>query len=234
VNRTPITGDIEATRDKRDIDAFGCGLADTIAQAPIASQFSIVINITTPYMPITSDGKAPNLRPFLDVLQIAAARAVRKAHRPEAGDRTSQKDIVLDHLDEAITDVSGSGKYRFNQRQILYVVRPVVSDEIGKALTEEHFANIIADYENEHGDIPGMYREPRGSLYHPHLRETITLGTLMVESYERPIWTFNKLVYIEKEGFSEALKDDGWGERHDLRIAVVKGLHHEGGTRSCR
>ena len=34
VNRTPITGEIEAARDKRDIDAFGCGLAHTIAQAP--------------------------------------------------------------------------------------------------------------------------------------------------------------------------------------------------------
>ena len=32
VNRTPITGEIEAARDKRDIDAFGCGLAHTIAQ----------------------------------------------------------------------------------------------------------------------------------------------------------------------------------------------------------
>ena len=47
-----------------------------------------------------------------------------------------------------------------------------------------------------------MYREPRGSIYHPHRDETITLGTLMVEDYERPAWTFNKLVYIEKEGFS--------------------------------
>ena len=31
-----------------------------------------------------------------------------------------------------------------------------------------------------------MYREPRGSIYHPHRGETITLGTLMVEDYERP------------------------------------------------
>jgi hypothetical protein len=115
VNRTPITGDVRAAREKRNVNAFGCGLRHTITQAPIAAQFSIVINITTPYMPITSDGKEPNLRPFLDAITTAARKAVRKAHRPNAGNRTSQKDIVLDHLDEVIADVSGNGAYRFGE-----------------------------------------------------------------------------------------------------------------------
>src|SRR5262249_36590161 len=99
VNRTPITGEIHASRDKRDIDAFGCGLPHTIAQAPTEAQSLIEINITTPYMPITSDGKEPNLRPFLDAIMTATGKAVRKAHRPTAGSRVSQKDIVLDNLD---------------------------------------------------------------------------------------------------------------------------------------
>jgi hypothetical protein len=107
VNRTPITGVIEAARDKRAIDAFGCGLAHTIAHAPIQSQFRIVINITTPYVPITSDGKEPNLLPFLDVISLVAGKVVRKAHHPKAGGRMSQKDIVLDNLDAAIAAVSG-------------------------------------------------------------------------------------------------------------------------------
>ena len=75
-----------------------------------------------------------------------------------------------------------------------------------------------------------MYREPRGSIYHPHRDETITLGTLMVEEYDRPDWTFNKLLYIEKEGFSEALKEVRWGERHDCAIMSSKGFS----TRAAR
>ena len=47
----------------------------------------------------------------------------------------------------------------------------------------------------------------------------------MVEKYERPAWTFNKLVYIEKEGVYEALKDVRWAERHDCARDVVEGLH---------
>jgi hypothetical protein len=75
-----------------------------------------------------------------------------------------------------------------------------------------------------------MYREPRGSIYHPHTGETITLGTLMVEDYERPSWLYNKIVYIEKEGFAEALKETRWPERHDCMPMSSKGF----GTRAAR
>jgi hypothetical protein len=95
---------------------------------------------------------------------------------------------------------------------------------LGDDLTTTNFAAIITDYESENGEIPGMYREPRGTIYHPHREETITLGTLMVEDYERPPWTFNKLVYIEKEGFSEALKEEHWAERHDCALLSSKGF----------
>jgi hypothetical protein len=106
----------------------------------------------------------------------------------------------------------------------LYKLRPVVRDELGEELTTKNFAAIITDYEAEHGEIPGMYREPRGTIYHPHREETFTLGTLMVEHYKRPLWTFNKLVYIEKEGFSEALKAERWAERHDCALLSSKGF----------
>lgn len=83
VNRTPVTGDIHAARDKREIDLFGCGLANTVAEAPKEKNFNIRLNITTPYMPITSDGKEPDLQPFLNAICDAVSKAVRKARRPE-------------------------------------------------------------------------------------------------------------------------------------------------------
>jgi hypothetical protein len=224
VNRTPVTGDINAARDGRDIDASGCGLRHTIAQGPKAKQFSIRINLTTPYVPITSDGKAPDLKPFLKVIAAAVGKGIKKAHRPSAGGKLSQKDIVLDHLEEAIAGVSGDGEFRFNERQLFYALRPIVMGKTGDELQINNFKKIITDYEGEFGEIPLMYREPRGTIYHPHRNETIALGTLMVEDYERPAWTFNKLVYIEKEGFSEALKAVRWGEQHDCALMSSKGF----------
>jgi hypothetical protein len=203
VNRTPITGEVEVARDKKDIDFFGCGLRNTVAETTKTAQFEIHLNIITPFMPITSDGKAPDLAPFLDAIKPVVGKVVRKAHRPNSRG-ASQKDVVLDNLDDVIADVSGDGEYRFNARHLFYGLRPIVMEETGEELKISNFTGIITDYEAEFGEIEGMYHEPRGSITHPHREETITLGTLMVEEYERPEWTFNKLMYVEKEGANEA------------------------------
>ena len=226
VNRTPVTGEIEAYRDgDKDICVFGCGLAHGFQQAPKKGVYDITVNIITPYCPITSDGKEPNLKPFVSEILRAVTTASKKAQRAAPKEKKlSQKDVVLEHLDEAIADASGDGEFRFNERQIFYQLRPIVLEETGQPLLINNFKGILTDYENEHGEIAGMYREPRGSIYHPHRKETITLGTLMVEDYKRPLWTYNKLVYIEKEGFTEALKDNGWSERHDCMLMSSKGF----------
>jgi hypothetical protein len=193
INRTPVTGSTDDARDKRDIDFFGRGLQHTIAQAPKDQNFSIWLNLMTPYMPITSDGKEPNLRPFIVSIRNAVSKAVRIAQRRTAKG-VSQKDVVLDNLDDA---VKAQGGYSFNSRQIFYYVRPIVMVETGAVLTEGNFYKIVTAYENENGEIPLMYREIRGSITHPHRGETIPLGTLTVKDYERPPWTYNKLLYIE-------------------------------------
>jgi hypothetical protein len=232
INRTPSTSDVVAYRDHdKDLNLSGSGLEDYTTEAPKKGGYAINVNVTTPYCPITSDGKAPNLDAFADEIFDTVTAAMKKAQRAAPKDRKrSIKDVVLDSLDEVIAAVSADGEYRFNSRQLLYQLRPIVREELDVELKLSNFTGIIDDYENDSGEIPGMYREPRGSIYHPHRGETKALGTLMVEEYERPLWTFNKLVYIEKEGFSEALKDDGWPERHDCALISSKGFS----TRAAR
>jgi hypothetical protein len=226
INRTPAPGTIYIHRDgEKHIEIMGCGLYHAFPDTPTTGAYRITVNITTPYCPITSGGKAPSLRPFVDVLGDALSVALRKAQRASPKQRgATQKDVILANLDAVIAEVSGNGRYRFNERQILYKMRPIVFAELdGAVLKEANFKTIITDYENEHGEIEGMYREPRGSIYHPHRGDDTPLGTLMVEAYERPVWTYNKLVYIEKEGFKEALKAVSWPERHDCMLMSSKG-----------
>src|SRR6516164_7809876 len=192
VNRTPVTGEVDAYRDtdQKKINIFGCGLHHYLPDGPTKGAYDITISVLTPYCPITSDGKAPDLAPFVKAIIEAATKAAKRAQRAAPKDkRVSQKDVVLAHLDEAIASASGNGEYRFNERQIFYQLRPIVLEETGLPLLNGNFKGILADYENEHDEIEGMYREPRGSIHHPHRNEDIPLGTLTVEDYARPIWT---------------------------------------------
>jgi hypothetical protein len=229
VNRTPIAAEFLMRRDKTELNLFGCGLRHNVAKTPHGGDVTLWLNVMTPYMPITSDGKEPNLEPFVVSVIEAAGKAIRKIERPGANGK-SQKDVVLDNLDEVIKAVSGPERYRFNERQLFYRLRPIVFDKTSRELKLSNFTGIITDFENENGEIELMYREPRGSITHPHRDETITLGTIMVEQYVRPAWNFNKLLYIEKEGAQEALKQNRWLERHDCAVMSSKGFS----TRAAR
>ena len=229
VNRTPIAAEFHLQRNKSDLDLFGCGLANTVAKSPPGRGLILWLNVMTPYMPITSDGKEPNLEPFVAAIADAAGKAVRKERGASVSGKKI-KDVVFDHLAEVIDIVSGPERYRFNDRQLFYRLRPIIVAETGKELKLSNWKSILDAYEGENGEIELMYREPRGSLIHPHRNETFALGTLMVEQYVRPEWTFNKLLYIEKEGAQEALKQDRWLERHDCAVMSSKGFS----TRAAR
>lgn len=225
VNRTPITGDISAHKRKAAVSVFGCGLSHSFSVG--RGSFEIHINLSTPLCPITTDGKEPDLRPFVDLIAEATIASAKRAKltspKSVGSDRRTQKDIILDHIKEAVAKASGNGAYRFSLRQLFYVIRPFVIEEHDKEPSWDNFGAIITAYEDENGSIDGMYRDPRGTLYHPHTGESIPIGTLAVENYERPNWTFNKLLYIEKEGFFEALKAVRWPERNDCALLSSKG-----------
>jgi hypothetical protein len=234
INRTPSVDEVSTWRIGKRAAIRGAGLHHYIEKVPRKGSFSIIINITTPYCPITSDGKAPNLEPFADAIIAAVESAMCKAERAAPKEKkVSITDSVLNNLDALIALVSG-GKYRFQSRQLLYRFRPIVLKETGTKLQTGTYNAIITNYESENGEIPLMYREPRGSISHPHEDDDIPLGTLTVEKYERPIWTYNKILYIEKEGFKVVLKEVGWRERHDCCVISSKGFYLAGGTRSCR
>ena len=225
VNRTPITGEVQAYHSKTELQLFGCGLSHGIDVGKRAPR--LWLNIVTPYMPITSDGKEPDLRAFLPDIRTTIEKAVGKAKRRTGAQmekKLTEKSVILEHLQTAMDKASGGGVYRFSLRQLYYAVRPYIMELTGNTNpTYENFAAVIRDYESEYGDIAGMYRDPRGVLYHPHLQQEIALGTLAVEKYKRPDWTFNKVLYCEKEGFFAILRAVQWPERHDCALLTAKG-----------
>ena len=224
VNRTPITGDVGIRPDSDDKPAiWGCGLKHCL-EIPKKGKWNVVVNVTIPFMPITTDGKEPNLGLFNNEIVTAVEGAIKRAHKAIPKDtKGSIKDAVIDNLDEAMDKASGGGRYRVAQRQLFYAMRPMVA-ALGRLLQWKTFTGIITDFEAERGEIELMYRDNRGVLREPFSDKDVPVGTMMAEKYGRVPWTFNKIVYIEKQAFFESLKAERWPERHDCALLTSKGF----------
>lgn len=223
VNGTPITEEIHVWRGKpTEFLVHGCGLNHSfpgVCKAPV----QLVLNVTIPYMPIKSDGKEPDFSRMHSEIHKAIQKATRAFKTELKRSVSSQSDIILGGLDAAVDKVSGDGAHRFSLRQLYYAIRPIVLARHDE-LDYNYFGKVITDYESTHGEIRGMYRDPRGVLYHPHTGELIPIGTLAVEGYKRPAWTFKRILYCEKEGLFTVLRDSKWPERHDCALLSSKGF----------
>lgn len=233
VNRTPLAYEIWPTETDRTFFIHGCNLHVTITGTP-KFQVSIWINIITPYMSIQSGGKQPNLYPLTEPIEKAVQGVFKILNRKDSEERkqkrqqenpTTQKFAIITNLADAIKKVSDDGRYRYSIRQLYYVMRPIIAQTTSKELQYKYFTDVVASFENtQRKDLTNIYRDERGSLYHPHNNDTIPLGTRAVEKYSQPEWTFNKVLYCEKEGFFEVLRSAKWPERHDCALLTSKGF----------
>lgn len=155
------------------------------------------------------------------------AKAIREEERAEKAERAEKwtlKDAVFEVVEEAVQHVSGGGQLSFAVRKLFYAVRPRIAEYTDKELKYDNFRNtLVIEYQRAHGEIPGLYFEPRGTMYEPHTGNTVLLGTREVEDYEFPAYLYNKLAYVEKTGMWPTLQDARLAERYDMAVATGSG-----------
>jgi hypothetical protein len=141
--------------------------------------------------------------------------------------RWSQKEIVFSVLPQAMRNAGSS----FSARDLYYAVRPLYQHHIGyerKELKYSYFSQtLLTQYQEEHGEISGLWRDPRGNFHEPHSGKSIALGTREVAAYEFPKYQFDKILYVEKEGEIPKLKAARLAEKYDMAIVGGKGYPTE-------
>jgi hypothetical protein len=155
--------------------------------------------------------------------QERAMRAPRKTYY-EPIPKAYIKDIVFEVLTRAIHNAGTN----FSARDLYYATRALAYNhgewEDGKTLGYSYFSQtLLTEYQEDHGRIPGLWRDSRGNLHEPHTGETVALGTREIAAYEFPEYTFDKILYVEKEGELPKLKAAKLGERYDMAICSGKG-----------
>ncbi len=155
--------------------------------------------------------------------QERAARTPRRTYyAPEP--KVSQKEIVFSIMPRAIHNAGAN----FSARDLYYAARPLVYAhgewEYGKRLEYGYFSQtLLTEYQEQRDAIAGLWRDPRGNLHEPHTGKSVALGTREVLAYAFPEYTFDKILYVEKEGEWPKLQAARLAERYDMAIASAKG-----------
>jgi Histidine kinase-, DNA gyrase B-, and HSP90-like ATPase len=162
-------------------------------------------------------------------------RAAEQARKAAARPRMTMKEAVFDVIPEAVRQQRGGTDLPFSAHSLFYKIRPLFLQLLpGETLTASYCEQtLIPEYEREHGQIEGMYREPRGEMHHPHDpagERTVPLGTREVRAYVPPEWTFDKILVIEKAGLWPVLEAARLADRYDMAVITSEGFAAE----ACR
>jgi hypothetical protein len=160
------------------------------------------------------------------------SRSAASSARPKLQDKGPPLTVAIAQvIPEAFEEASGGGQYPVSAHTLFYKVRPRIQKITDVELKSRYFEQkLLPAYQREHGELPGLYYEPRGILYEPHGGREIPLGTRDVEAYEFPWWLFDKILFVEKAGLWPVLKAARLGERYDMAIAAGEGF----ATVACR
>jgi hypothetical protein len=236
INRSPAIIDVACHREGRSRNVDLSIVPGEYLDLPKGA-FRFALNITSPTFETLSDNKTPSLTPFENAIKLAVEKAVSRAARKNpptlvkevsesrqivnSAVRVALKEQVLEILlkGDAQKKASGEGSLSFNQRSLYYVVRESVP-----GLKSSYFASCVTEYENDYGEIPGMFRSNRGAFYEPHGGMVMPLGTLTQQAYQRGSWTYGTVLICEKEDNVHMLRESGFAERWDCFLVSSSGF----------
>ncbi len=156
----------------------------------------------------------------------AGARRDRERLEREARRRRwTLKDAAFAVMEQAWAQATDNGRFEARARTVFYQARPLVQRYTDAELKDDYFTQTLLPlYEREARRLPGVYYEARGTLYEPHTGVAVELGTREVEAYRFPLWLYDKILFVEKQGLWPPLKTAQLAERYDMAIAAGEGF----------
>jgi hypothetical protein len=159
---------------------------------------------------------------------------------------TGFKEAAAEIMEQAYLKVSDNDRLPANARQIMYAARPHIQAVTGKPLASSYFTQtLLPDYMAENNVDWDVVYDARGHFNEPHGGRRFGLGHVEVREYLEdlhepsiidagfsrasvkiigPSENYNGLLFIEKEGFDELIKQTKIPERFDLAYTSTKGM----------
>lgn len=209
---------------------------------------------------IISDRFKNDLLKCLETLLKDTLKEVRRSERANRSfnrrhtfhDREESKvELIERHFMEAFNHASGG--YPCNARQVFYALRQILSNKYYKQLEQHDYNSFtqtrLTDIFERHPELEDkIFFEQRGSFHSPFSGESVPLSTKDVRryinhSYRNEIYSqiktvydlspeleFQHVLFIEKAGFNEILRQSGLVEKLNIGLMSTQGF----GTRALK
>jgi hypothetical protein len=142
---------------------------------------------------------------------------------------------------DAYNATTQDGTIYVDPRDLYYAVRPLLEAfkiRPDKRRTKEELGygnfsqKILPRYRRTVHPLPMVTYKPRGELHQPHGGPVWKIGTREMKDFEFPLWLYNKILFIEKEGVWRTLCEPGMGgqelaNRYDMAVISSEGYSTE-------
>lgn len=214
--------------------------------------YRVILSVSSPYIPIISSGKEPNLLDgaYSSTIKEALYYTMKKAGA--SGPKKKKADFTLIDaaemcMEDAYNKVSSNGQYWANARQLMYAARPKMLEITGKTSFQDSYftQDLLPHFLQANPELTANWKvayDKRGSVIQPHTGQSVGLGTVEIDrlthqvalkpmsklssfrySNASPERRFSGVLFVEKEGFNEAIEESGLLERYDIALASTKG-----------
>ncbi len=164
----------------------------------------------------------------------------QKQRRQARGELPTMREVLFELFLPTYRGSTENEAIRISQRDFFYdirpqfnrrAVRPSKKDGIeNTALDFGYFARCLSDFRKEVHPLPMIDYKARGTLFESHSGREIPMGDRELRDYRFPRHEYAGILYVEKEGIWQTLKDTGGIElmrRYDLMVAAGEGYSNE-------
>jgi hypothetical protein len=251
-NRTPTLSESQLTVNSgRPRFTSGGYYTSHNKQVNRHKEYHVTLAISSPYIPIMSSGKMPQLLNggYGDEIIEALFNTMKKAGKATTKKKSGMtlKNAAYFCMEEAYNKVSSNGKYWANARQLMYAARPTILQLTGKTSMDDSYftQTILNQFISENPRLTEDWKvayDKRGSVIQPHTGHSVGIGTIDINRLQAqthlmsmgritsfrysdvsPERRFGGILFVEKEGFNQAIQDSGLLEKYDIALASTKG-----------
>jgi DNA topoisomerase VI subunit A len=172
-------------------------------------------------------------------------REVIQAKRQERGEKPTKREAVFNLLLPTYLIETENETLRISCRDLFYAVRPLYqvidvraskkrNGDESTELNFGYFGKCVSEFRHEQHKLSQLDYKARGTLYECHSGREIPIGDKELRHYVLPKHEYAGILFIEKEGVWETLKETGGIElakKYDLIVVSCVGYANEAARR---